>query len=305
MDKFVNLHLHTDASLGDSVIKVRDLVKKVEEYGQGYCAITDHSSLMNHYAFQQACQNNGNVRPIFGNEFYCKTSSYKPTNKTRYHLVCLAMNEQGLQNIRKMQRLSVKDGFYYKPLLAHPILFENTEGVFVSTACSLSYINQMFLEEKDDKAYDFFNKLLDNFGSKNVSIELQYHPEYKDQSFLNQKLIELYDNTDAKWIINTFDSHCLTDEDRILRKKIQSINWKKNESEIPNTLKSNVLGNTELCFKFAHESGIEDDNLIQKCIDNTHKIAEKIYFEPQTYGRVIPKFTAHKEFKKIFLQKVV
>ena len=50
---------------------------------------------------------------------------------------------------------------------------------------------------------------------------------------------------------------------------------------------------------------IEDDNLIQKCIDNTHKIAEKIYFEPQTYGRVIPKFTAHKEFKKIFLQKVV
>lgn len=305
MDKFVNLHLHTDASLGDSVIKVEDLIKKVEEYGQGYCAITDHSSLMNHYAFQQACQNNGNVRPIFGNEFYCKTSLYKPSGKTRYHLVCLAMNEQGLQNIRKMQRISVKDHFYWKPLLPHPILFENTEGIFVSTACSLSYINQMFLEEKDDKAYDFFNKLLDNFGNKNVAIELQYHFEYKDQSFLNQKLIELYDNTDAKLIINTFDSHCLTDKDRILRKKIQSINWKKPEEDIPDTLKSNVLGNTELCFKFAHESGIEDDNLIQKCIDNTHKIAEKIYFEPQTYGRVIPKFTAHKEFKKIFLQKVV
>ena len=304
MDKFVNLHLHTDASLGDSVIKVEDLVKKVEEYGQGYCAVTDHSSLMNHYAFQQACNDSG-VSPIFGNEFYCKTSLYKPSGKTRYHLVCLAMNEQGLQNIRKMQRISVKDHFYWKPLLPHPVLFENTEGIFVSTACSLSYINQMFLEEKDDKAYDFFNKLLDNFGSKNVSIELQYHPEYKDQSFLNQKLIELYDNTDAKWIINTFDSHCLTDEDRILRKKIQSINWKKPEEDIPDTLKSNVLGNSELCFKFAHESGIEDDNLIQKCIDNTHKIAEKIYFEPQTYERVIPKFTAHKEFKEIFLQKVV
>ena len=304
MDKFVNLHLHTDASLGDSVIKVGDLVKKVEEYGQEYVAVSDHSSTMNWYALQQACNDTG-VSPIFGNEFYCKTSLEKPSSKTRYHLVCLAMNEQGLQNIRKMQRISVKDHFYWKPLLPHPILFENTEGVFVSTACSLSYINQMFLEEKDDKAYDFFNKLLDNFGNKNVAIELQYHPQYKDQSFLNQKLIELYDNTDAKLIINTFDSHCLTDEDRILRKKIQSINWKKNESEIPDTLKSNVLGNTELCFKFAHESGIEDDNLIQKCIDNTHKIAEKIYFEPQTYGRVIPKFTAHKEFKKIFLQKVV
>ena len=304
MDKYVNLHVHSHYSIGDSVIKIPELINQVKIYNQEYVAITDHASTMGWYEIQKESQKQ-KIFALYGNEFYCKTSLEKPSSKTRYHLVCLAMNEQGLQNIRKMQRISVKDHFYWKPLLPHSVLFENTEGVFVSTACSLSYINQMFLEEKDDKAYDFFNKLLDNFGSKNVSIELQYHPEYKDQSFLNQKLIELYDNTDAKSIINTFDSHCLTDEDRILRKKIQSINWKKPEEDIPDTLKSNVLGNSELCFKFAYESGIEDDNLIQKCIDNTHKIAEKIYFEPQTYGRVIPKFTAHKEFKKIFLQKVV
>ena len=302
-DKFCNLHVHTDASIGDSIIKVPDLIKVLKEYGQGYCAITDHSSLMNHYAFQQECSKN-NVKFLLGNELYCKKDYSKPDNKDRYHLVLIAMNQKGLENIRKIQRISVSDHFYYKPLTPHPILFENTEGVFVSTACSLSYINQMFLEEKDDKAYDFFNKLLDNFGSKNVSIELQYHPEYKDQSFLNQKLIELYDNTDAKWIINTFDSHCLTDEDRILRKKIQSINWKRPEEDIPDTLKSNVLGNSELCFKFSHESGIEDDNLIQKCIDNTHKIAERIYFEPKTYGPIVPKFRFHKEFKQIFCKEI-
>ena len=144
MDKFVNLHLHTDASLGDSVIQVPKLIEQLQKYEQSYVAITDHSTLVNHYALQQACKGT-NIKPIFGNEFYCKLDLEKPTNKTRYHLVCLAMNDIGLQNIRKMQRLAVANHFYYKPLLPHDILFENFEGVFVSTACSLSYISQSFL----------------------------------------------------------------------------------------------------------------------------------------------------------------
>lgn len=304
MDKYVNLHLHTDASLGDSVIKVPDLVDKLQEYEQEYVAITDHSSCMNHYALEQACKNTS-IKPIFGNEFYCKLEMSKPVDRNRYHLVALAMNQQGLQNINKMQRLAVQQHFYYKPLLPHDILFESTEGVFISTACSLSYINYNFLNKNDDEAYNFLNKLLDNFGRDNVAIELQYHFEYEDQLFLNEKLIELYDNTDCKYIINTFDSHVLEDKDRIIRKKIQSIAYKKPESEISDTLKSNVLGNSELSYDFAHRCGIEDDNLIQKCIDNTYEIAQKCYFEREDFGRVIPKFDKHKHFKEIFLKKVV
>ena len=299
MDSFVNLHLHSDASLGDSIIKIPDLVSTVEEYEQEYVALTDHGSLMNHYSLQQACKGT-NVKPLYGNECYCKVGYEKPLDRNRFHLVLIAQNEQGLQNIRKLQRISVVDHFYYKPLVPHPLLFENTEGIFVSTACALSYIN-----------YNFFNKLLDNFGSDNVAIELQYHPTWKDehgeypQNFLNDKLIELYDNTDCKYIINTFDSHVLKDEDRIIRKKIQSIGYKKPEDEISDTLKSNVLGTSDLCFKLAYESGIDDDSLIKECISNTYKIAQKCNFEPKTYDRVIPKFDKHSHFKEIFLKKVV
>lgn len=309
-DKFCNLHVHTDASIGDSIIKVPDLIKVLKEYGQGYCAITDHSSLMNHYAFQQECSKN-NVKFLLGNELYCKKDYSKPDTQQRFHLVLLAQNEQGLQNIRKIQRIAVAEHFYYKPLVPHDLIFENTEGIFCSTACALSYINDCFLNGNDEEAYDFFGKLLDAFGKDNVAIELQYHPTWKNekgeypQNYLNEKLIEMYYDMDAKWIINTFDSHVLTDKDRILRKKIQSINWKRPESEINDTLKSNVLGTSELSFNFAHESGIEDDKLIQKCIDNTYEIAEKCYFKPETHGRVIPKFTQHKHFKEIFLKKVV
>lgn len=310
MDKYCNLHLHTDASLGDSIITVPHLVQQLQEYEQEYCAITDHGSTMNHYSFLKACEDT-NIKPLFGNELYCKKDYNKPDNQQRFHLVLIAMNQKGLENIRKLQRISVADHFYYKPLTPHELIFENTEGIFCSTACALSYINNQFLQGNDDEAYSFCNRLLDAFGKDNVAIELQYHPEWKDehgnyvQNYLNDKLIDLYTDTDAKYIINTFDSHVLTDKGRPLRKKIQSINWKKPEDEINDTLKSNVLGTSELSYQFAYESGIDDDKLIQKCINNTYEIAQKCYFEPETHGRVIPKFNQHKHFKEIFLKKVV
>lgn len=309
MDKFCNLHLHTDASLGDSIITVPHLVQQLQEYNQEYCAITDHGTVMNHYSFLKACDGT-NIKPIFGNEIYCKKDYIKPDTQQRFHLVLLAQNEKGLQNIRKIQRIAVAEHFYYKPLVPHDLIFENTEGIFCSTACALSYINNQFLQGNDEEAYDFFGKLLDNFGRKNVAIELQYHPTWQDehgnypQNYLNEKLIEMYYDTNCKYLINTFDSHVLTDKDRILRKKIQSINWKKPESEISDTLKSNVLGTSELSFKFAHESGIDDDSLIQKCIDNTYEIAQRCYFEPKEYGPIVPEFKFHREFKKIFCKEI-
>lgn len=306
-DNFVNLHLHSEASVGDSVIKIPQLIQQVGEYQQDYVAVTDHGSVANWYSLQKSCEGT-NIKPLYGNEFYCKTTLDKPKDQTRYHIVCIAMSPKGAENINRMQGISLSHK-YYKPLLPHQVLMTYTEDVFVSTACSLSYINQQLWNGNKDVAYDFLNALLDAFGKDNVAIELQYHPTLMLdgrywQNELNNELIEMYDNTDAKWIINTFDSHCLLDKDRMLRRVLMHKNWKKPIDEINETLKSNVLGNTELSYQFAHESGIEDDNLIQKCIDNTHKIAEKCYFDIPKYKRVIPHFDKHKEFKQIFLKKV-
>ena len=306
-DNFVNLHLHSEASVGDSVIKIPQLIQQVGEYQQDYVAVTDHGSVANWYSLQKSCEGT-NIKPLYGNEFYCKTTLDKPKDQTRYHIVCIAMSPKGAENINRMQGISLSHK-YYKPLLPHQVLMTYTEDVFVSTACSLSYINQQLWNGNKDVAYDFLNALLDAFGKDNVAIELQYHPTLMLdgrywQNELNNELIEMYDNTDVKWIINTFDSHCLLDKDRMLRRVLMHKNWKKPIDEINETLKSNVLGNTDLSYQFAHESGIEDDNLIQKCIDNTHKIAEKCYFDMPKHKRVIPHFDKHKEFKQIFLKKV-
>ena len=306
-DNFVNLHLHSEASVGDSVIKIPQLIQQVDEYQQDYVAVTDHGSVANWYSLQKSCEGT-NIKPLYGNEFYCKTTLDKPKDQTRYHIVCIAMSPKGAENINRMQGISLSHK-YYKPLLPHQVLMTYTEDVFVSTACSLSYINQQLWNGNKDVAYDFLNALLDAFGKDNVAIELQYHPTLMLdgrywQNELNNELIEMYDNTDVKWIINTFDSHCLLDKDRMLRRVLMHKNWKKPIDEISETLKSNVLGNTDLSYQFAHESGIEDDNLIQKCINNTHKIAEKCYFDMPKHKRVIPHFDKHKEFKQIFLKKV-
>ena len=66
MDNFVNLHLHTEASLQDSIIRVPDLVKKVEEYGQSAVAVTDHSSVASWLDLSRECKDT-NIKPIFGN----------------------------------------------------------------------------------------------------------------------------------------------------------------------------------------------------------------------------------------------
>ena len=196
MDSFVNLHLHSDASLGDSIIKVPDLVKKLEEYEQEYVALTDHSSCMNHYALRKACEGT-NIKPIYGNEFYCRLDTTKPSDRTRYHLVLLAMNQDGLTNINKMQRIAVQDYFYYKPLLPHDVLFDNTEGIFVSTACALSYIAQCFLSNEDDKAYnDLLQKYRQLQNEYQLINEAKLHLEYE----IRQK------NETTNKILNDFGS---------------------------------------------------------------------------------------------------
>ena len=94
MDDFVNLHLHTEASLQDSVIRVPDLIKRVKKYGQSAVAVTDHSSVASWVELNRECEGT-NIKAIFGNEFYC-SKTYEEKSKNRDHLVLLAMNCDGI-----------------------------------------------------------------------------------------------------------------------------------------------------------------------------------------------------------------
>lgn len=308
-DKFVNLHLHTEYSLLDSVIRIPKLVDVLNDYGQSSVAITDHGSVGGWYEFQDVLSRTG-IKPIFGCEFYCKPNYEKPQNQKRFHLVVLAKNDNGLKVINDLVRVS-NNHHYYKPLLPYSYLFDNSEDIFVSTACALGTVGQALnpnvRDYPQENAEIFINKLFDVFGKDNVACEFQFHPGWIDgnrnpQNIINERLLDLCDIIQPKYKIVTCDSHFLNDDDRHMRRRLQADGYKKPYSEQNESLRSNCVGNSELIYRFADECNFSRDE-VKKMINNTSIIADfcNASFKLQ-YGRVIPTFDKHQELKSKFMR---
>lgn len=299
MDDFVNLHVHTYASLQDSIISPVDLVNQVIEYGQNAVAVTDHASVASWIALNNACMDNNisKVKPIFGNEFYCIPEYNK--SRRRDHLVLLAMNNEGLINIRRMQRIAVENS-YYKPLLSYKKIEELPhDGIYCTSACSLSSISKCILNDNLDSAGDFCEYFNDIFNG-NFALELQFHPDYEDQSKINHALVELSDKYDIPLTVSC-DSHFLNENDKPVRKIIQAIAWKKkiNDSNLYDSLKSNCVGNSDLVKQFAIESSFQYMHVVQKAIKQTNKIASLCNAELEEPQRRIPIFDKYDEFSQL------
>lgn len=293
-DLFVNLHCHTLYSKQDSIIKIDELVDKVKEYEQEACAVTDHSSTASFYYFKNEAERVG-IKPIFGNEFYLnKNDNLK--NRNRDHLVCLAMNDEGLKNINRMQDIAVKN-HYYKPILPYNDIIEHSDGIYATSACSLGAIPKLLLANKIDEAWDCCDWFMETFD-ENFSLELQIHPDYKEQDKINNGLIKLHELTNIPLTVST-DAHFLDESYRDTRKIIQAISWKKKYDEVNDSLKSNCVGSTNLIMGFANDLDM-DLKIISKAIKQTNKIASLCNADLCNSDRKVPIFNKYEEFDKLF-----
>jgi DNA polymerase-3 subunit alpha len=296
MDNFVNLHLHTEASLQDSVIRVPDLVKKVEEYGQSAVAVTDHSSVASWVDLFRECEGT-DIKPIFGNEFYC-SKTYEEKSRDRDHLVLLAMNHDGLVNIRRFQRISVEN-FYYRPILSYETIEKlSHDGIYCTSACALGVIAKNILDNNIQGAIDYaekFNSLFDG----NFALELQFHPDFKEQAIINEKLVEISDKLGIPLTVSC-DSHFIDEDDRDLRRIVQGISWHKRYEDVKDSLQSNCLGDTEIVKNFAIKSGFHYLDVVEDAIMQTNKIASLCNAKLETPERRIPVFNKHDELDKLF-----
>ena len=178
MSDFTHLHLHTEYSLLDGLSKVKELVKTVKNLGMDSVAITDHGVMYGAIEFYKACKAEG-IKPIIGMEAYISKKDHtvkekKGKYRENNHLVLLAKNYKGYQNLMKITSIGSTEGFYYKPRVDKKTLKKHSEGVICLSGCMLGEVSEYLSEDEYDKAKQSAEWFLNTFG-EDYYLEIQRH----------------------------------------------------------------------------------------------------------------------------------
>lgn len=210
---FVHLHVHTEYSLLDGSAKIKELVLRAKELGMDSIAITDHGAMYGAVEFYKAALEAG-IKPIIGCEVYVAPDSRlmkDAKNSGSYHLVLLAENNEGYQNLIKLVSHGFIDGFYYKPRIDKELLRKHHKGLIASSACLAGEVARNIINVSYEKAKEAALEYLDIFGEGNFFLELQDHG-MREQKQVNMALVRMSEETGIP-LIATNDSHYIYKED--------------------------------------------------------------------------------------------
>lgn len=189
---FVHLHNHTQYSLLDGLTKVPALISRVQELGMQSVAITDHGTLSGAIEFYQEAKSN-EINPIIGMETYVASGSHTSRDPSKdkvvYHLILLAMNLQGYQNLMRLSSIANLEGFYYKPRIDHELLEKYNEGLIVLSGCIGGEIGDALRQNQYDQARKTAKWYKKVFGDR-YYLEIQDHG-HKDHPHFWQEQVDV------------------------------------------------------------------------------------------------------------------
>ena len=192
-DSFVHLHLHTEYSLLDGSIRMKEVMKKAAEFKMPAVAITDHGNLFGAIEFYQEAQRAG-VKPIIGCEVYVAPGSHKDRPPSRresaYHFTLLAENETGYRNLVKLVTAAHLDGFHYAPRIDKEMLAARSEGLIGLSGCLAGEINSAIQANNIEKAKQSAAEYRDILGAENFFLELHDHG-MEEQKMCNTALVQI------------------------------------------------------------------------------------------------------------------
>lgn len=191
------------------------MVRHVKELGMEAIAMTDHGTLSGTIEFYNACKAEG-IKPIIGMETYVSprkhTDKDPQKDKSRFHLIILAMNMKGYQNLMNLSTEANLHGYYYKPRIDHDLLEKYNEGLIILSGCIGGEVGENFRYDNDAKAYEIAKWYKSVFGDR-YYLEVQDHTHWDQQKKVNEKLFKLSKDLDIPAVV-TCDAHYLKHEDQ-------------------------------------------------------------------------------------------
>ena len=206
---FVHLHTHTEYSLLDGSNKIKEYIARVKELGMSAAAITDHGVMYGVIDFYKEAEKQG-INPILGCEIYVAPGSRFDREPSHgddryYHLVLLAENNQGYQNLMKIVSIGFVDGYYYKPRVDRETLEKYHEGIIALSACLAGEVPKYLARGMYEEAKEIALWHESCFGKGNYFLELQDHG-LAEQAMVNQQLVRLSRETGIG-LVATNDIH--------------------------------------------------------------------------------------------------
>lgn len=292
MSEFVHLHVHSEYSLLDGMCRIKDLPKRAKELGMKAIAITDHGVMYGAVNFYKECIKEG-IKPIIGCEVYVAPRSRfqkeAGVDDKYSHLILLAKNKIGYQNLIKLVSIGFTEGYYYKPRIDKEVLERYSEGLICLSACLAGAVNQAIL--KDDlelaKREALWHK---NVFGEDYYLELQNNG-IPQQVMANQNLIKLSRELDIP-LVATNDAHYLKKEDYYNHEILLCIQTGKKMNE-PDRMRFQT---NEFYIK-SQEEMIDYFSFVPEAIENTIKIADKCNFDFEFGVTKLPNYDVPKEYK--------
>jgi len=223
---FVHLHCHTEYSLLDGLSKVDDLIARAKQYGMPAIAITDHGRMHGVIEFYTKCKSKG-IKPILGVEAYVVEDLNEKKSRKNSHLVLLAENNKGYENLLKICSIANTDGFYYKPRIDYSTLSLYSEGIIALSACLHGVICNYLYDF--ELAKEQVSRMKDIYGDK-FYIEIQAN-KINQQVLANEQLIDIAKATNTK-IVATNDCHYIDEEDQYCHDVLLCIGTKSKVSDV-------------------------------------------------------------------------
>ena len=284
---FTHLHVHTEYSLLDGSSKIKELVDRAKELGMDSMAITDHGVMYGVIDFYRAARAVG-IKPIIGCEVYVAPGSRFDREASSgedryYHLILLAENNQGYQNLMKIVSKGFVDGFYYKPRVDLEILRQYHEGIIALSACLAGEVQRYLERGLYQQGKEAALRYEEIFGKNNFFLELQDHG-IPAQKTVNQALLRMSAETGIE-LVATNDVHYTFAEDAVPHDILLCIQTGK---KVTDENRMRYEGGQFYCKSEDEMRALFP--YAQEALDNTHKIAERCNVEIEFGVTKLPKF---------------